>query len=903
MRRRFNVIAMVGAVALLMSPMVATAQAEEPPEPPGEALTLNDRLVEAVDAGADTPEAVAEQLALPAEGGGSLNFDDAGRVSATVRFDRAPGDAETAALTASGAEVTGQFAMFSSVTVRVDPLSIKTIEQLPGVLGVELDLQAATSAELSASHDGAAQGRSTVRPALDPGVADCRTIPVEADAPLGSGLARAVFGTDGEGVTIGIISDSFRTSSDTITTPEEDVAAGALPGPGNPCGYETPVEILEPEVNGTDEGRAMAQLVHGIAPGAKLMFADAGENIVTMANNIYRLAAAGADIIVDDISYHSEPYFQRGLISAAIAKAKEDFGITYFTSAGNSNAAIDADGELTPVTSWQTDAYRPMECPAWVVQGPDDSLEHATGFDCLDFDPGAAELAYDTLWIDEGDGPFTMQPIASIGEAYLGVRTSYQLRFYEVDQSDPWADPVLLSAISAYGGALPGLSGRVEVAPESEVRLVMVRTAFRAEAPLPPVWLSFMRGGDAIASRHFMGDGAGDVVGPTAFGHAGDGSSISVASLHWDEPEKVRDYSSTGPGTLWFEDYELPDLGPRPLLAVPELVAAPNLAAVDGTATTFFGDPDDEGDYRFYGTSAAAPHAAAVAALGLSLQPGLSAAQLESFVLATARGSECCGPVNPYPNVNYDEVVGAGIVDAMALLVALAPSDLAAGETAADRATIEWQAQGEAEQFTLMLFEGEFSDEDLETLELPASGAGEAGETGPVGPTGVPAGAVSVSAVAAAPVVASALASIVGAPQAMAPTPVAGQTHTLPGGARTFTFTGLTPSTTYTVILVTHYGAGYQSAVLVPVTTAAPTPGPGPGPTPGPGPGPAPSPGGGGASGPLPALGATEDLTPWFIGGGALLVLLAAALITTAAVRRRRAAAKTESADEVSPRE
>ena len=65
----------------------------------------------------------------------------------------------------------------------------------------------------------------------------------------------------------------------------------------------------------------------------------------------------------------------------------------------------------------------------------------------------------------------------------------------------------------------------------------------------------------------------------------------------------------------------------------------PNLASIDGTNTTlFFGsDYENDGFPNFFGTSAAAPHAAAVAALLRSSEPTLTPAQVYSRLVGSAR--------------------------------------------------------------------------------------------------------------------------------------------------------------------------------------------------------------------------------------------------------------------------
>jgi hypothetical protein len=65
----------------------------------------------------------------------------------------------------------------------------------------------------------------------------------------------------------------------------------------------------------------MAQLVHRIAPGAQLYFHTAFNSEADFAQGIRDLAAAGAKIIVDDVTYFDEPFFQDG---GVIQKAIED---------------------------------------------------------------------------------------------------------------------------------------------------------------------------------------------------------------------------------------------------------------------------------------------------------------------------------------------------------------------------------------------------------------------------------------------------------------------------------------------------------------------------------------------------------------------------------------------------
>ena len=78
----------------------------------------------------------------------------------------------------------------------------------------------------------------------------------------------------------------------------------------------------------------MLQIVHDIAPGAELAFRTGYLGEQDMALGIRELADAGAHIIVDDLSYITEPFFRDGIISQTIDSVVSE-GVTFFSSAGN----------------------------------------------------------------------------------------------------------------------------------------------------------------------------------------------------------------------------------------------------------------------------------------------------------------------------------------------------------------------------------------------------------------------------------------------------------------------------------------------------------------------------------------------------------------------------------------
>jgi len=129
---------------------------------------------------------------------------------------------------------------------------------------------------------------------------------------------------NGSGIRVGVLSDSFNDLGGAAA----DEADGALPPAAD-------IDVIKDLASGgTDEGRAMMQIIHDIAPAADLAFYTAFDSEQDFANGILALAAAGCKVIVDDVSYFDEPFFQNGVVAQAIQTVEAE-GVTYITAAGN----------------------------------------------------------------------------------------------------------------------------------------------------------------------------------------------------------------------------------------------------------------------------------------------------------------------------------------------------------------------------------------------------------------------------------------------------------------------------------------------------------------------------------------------------------------------------------------
>ena len=145
--------------------------------------------------------------------------------------------------------------------------------------------------------------------------------------------ARTTHRVDGTGIGIGVLSNGVRSLADRQ-------ASGDLPAR---------VTVLPGQAGRGDEGTALLEIIHDLAPGAELYFATGVGGQAQMAENIEALCEAGANVIVDDIGYLQEAAFQDDIVAQGVNAAVTD-GCFFFSAGGN-------DGNLTYGTTgvWEGD--------------------------------------------------------------------------------------------------------------------------------------------------------------------------------------------------------------------------------------------------------------------------------------------------------------------------------------------------------------------------------------------------------------------------------------------------------------------------------------------------------------------------------------------------------------------
>lgn len=165
------------------------------------------------------------------------------------------------------------------------------------------------------------------RPAYRP-VTNAGRVTSQGDRAMRADIARSQFGVNGAGQKVGILSDSY------------NFRGGAPAGVASddlPQNVQILDDFVEPLYRTLveDEGRAMAEIVHDVAPGSAIAFNTAFRGEPGFANGILNLAKAGCNIIVDDVYYTEEPFFQDGIVAQAINRVAQVNKVAYFSAAGN----------------------------------------------------------------------------------------------------------------------------------------------------------------------------------------------------------------------------------------------------------------------------------------------------------------------------------------------------------------------------------------------------------------------------------------------------------------------------------------------------------------------------------------------------------------------------------------
>ncbi|MBS0578996.1 MAG: S8 family serine peptidase [Proteobacteria bacterium] len=532
----------------------------------------------------------------------------------------------------------------------------------------------------------------------------------QGDIAQGSAAARTSTGLTGTGVTVGILSDSYDcydvyaqagsgvpasgdsgyASNGFTASATTDVSSGDLPsgvsvlkegGAGTTAG--TCLGFAPYFLPDSDEGRAMLQIVHDVAPGAGLAFRTASVSEADFAQGIHDLANAGAMVIADDVGYFDEPFFQDGLVAQAV-NAVNAQGVAYFSAAGNSGsngydnttpsfptASTSPSGEMllnfdaTGATTVNTldvvvPALVPGEYLAVILQWDDPFVTGAPT-------SGGATSRMDLCLTSDHNGLVwgPQNPDApdsgNIGNLTNGTQIC-------TGANNTGVDPYQILIIGYPANATPNLNNcptgytahscSTQQTIKIQVGHVAGRTPTRVKVAID----------DNGAGVTYSGTVA--ATGGTLQGHPSASGAMAVGAAYWyntvncgANANYLNSYSATGGDPILFDTNGAP-------LATPQMRQKPDIAGPDGGSNTFLGftttdtDPNctNQGNYpQFFGTSAATPHVAAVAALMLQNNPALTPAQIYSAMRTTTAALK---------DSNSAAVSGYGFIQAGAAITA-----------------------------------------------------------------------------------------------------------------------------------------------------------------------------------------------------------------------------------------
>jgi Subtilase family/Proprotein convertase P-domain len=431
------------------------------------------------------------------------------------------------------------------------------------------------------------------------------TVSSAGDVAHNAAAARNFFGVSGTGVKIGVLSDS-------VDFLAQSIASGNLPA-------DVTVLPGQSGVPGVGEGTAMLEIIHDLAPGAKLFFATAFNGIQSFADNIRALRAAGCDIIVDDIIYFVESPFHDDIVSTAVEEVTAD-GALYFSSAGN-------EGNVNDGTSgtWEGD-----------FKNSRTTLPGLTGGTLHDF----------------GDGVISNRVEASSPNV-LTLHWSDPLGASDNDYDFFILDNTLTTVLDASTTVQDGDDDPFEITlgAFTNERIII----FKADsAKRRALHLNNFRGQLAITTP---GTIRGHAAAPGGYAVAAVNAAFAGGGSFTGGPTNpVELFSADGNRRVFFKSDGTPFTPGNLLFANNggELRKKPDLTAADGVATSVPTFPS------FFGTSAAAPHAAAIAALLKSAKPRLNPERIRRALTRTALDIEAAG---------VDRDSGAGIVDAFGALL------------------------------------------------------------------------------------------------------------------------------------------------------------------------------------------------------------------------------------------
>ena len=512
------------------------------------------------------------------------------------------------------------------------------------------------------------------------------SVTTEGDSIIEADIARQQFGIDGTGVSVGVISDGlkglFATGCTTCAgAPNGPMATGDLPAStgtrsaavltastggitGQSFRANRDLEGLPPAsppcgfAGAGAEGTALLEVVHDVAPGAKLAFANADTDLAF--NQAVNFLAASNDVVVDDLGFFGFAYDGTSPVSANTASALNNPANrirAYITANGNDadghylggyvNSGVDAAGisgvanpghvhlfqsaaDTTDVLGLGSQPYDLVNLPTngevVVFLTWDDAFGHsASNYDLYLVQQSTGRVVARSIDVQAG----AQDPVEAIDFTNRAAADSFRIMVQNVRDAAPPRNLTLFLFEPECASAGPQLlaNGRHERHNYNTLTKSVSAQSDAGGSPVSVISVGAICSASAAAAGAFAG-------------------SIAPSESCNDRLHQTAEYFSSRGPTL---DGRM----------------KPDIAAIDGVSITAAGNFETP----FFGTSAAAPHVAGQAALMLQAAPCLldgapgaldvvsARTALRRLVLSNATAIGDAGP---------DNTVGVGLANVFA---------------------------------------------------------------------------------------------------------------------------------------------------------------------------------------------------------------------------------------------
>jgi hypothetical protein len=477
----------------------------------------------------------------------------------------------------------------------------------------------------------------------------------EGDAIHLADVAREQFGVDGTGVKVGVISDGIKgvfasgcrtcggAASGPVTTRDLPDASGTRNGSGvltsAAGGISAQSFRSDADLEGAPpprppcsfagagaEGTALLEIVHDVAPGAALAFAniDTGLEFNAAVNALAR----DNDVVVDDLGffgYSSDGASPISQNTAAALNSPSNRIRTYITSVGNAaddhyfGAYVDSRVDGRPIrgisnagrlhlferTADTTDVLGRGSQPYNVVSLGRD----AEVFVVLTWNdpPGRSASNYDLFLVREDGG----HVVARSTDVQRGSQDPFEAIDF-TNRGDPGLFRVVIQNVGnrAERRDLNLFAFTPQCAPAGTRRLASGRHER----------LNYTTASRSVPAQSDAGGSPASVISVGAICSA----SAAAAGVFTNSDAPSESCNDRRNGTIQFFSSRGPTLDGR---------VKPDVSAIDGVSITGAGQFPSP----FFGTSAAAPHVAAIAALVLQAAPCLKSGAPGAVDAVTAR--------------------------------------------------------------------------------------------------------------------------------------------------------------------------------------------------------------------------------------------------------------------------